>query len=81
MARSGLSFKESAVAGSEQTLLAFPNTWVPFSFQAGEQPTSLQINSSSARLLHSGIRYVGLTSFVAGFNCSIMRPAAFSCWP
>jgi hypothetical protein len=28
MARSGLFFKESAVAGSEQTLLAFPNTWV-----------------------------------------------------
>jgi hypothetical protein len=45
-----------------------------FSFWAGEQPTSLQIDSSSARLLHSGIRNLGLTSFVTGFDSSIMLP-------
>src|ERR1044072_2475968 len=53
-----------------------------FSFRAGEQPTSLQINSSSARLLHSGIRYVGLTSFFTGFDCSIMLNGRLSpAWP
>jgi hypothetical protein len=46
---------------------------ISVSFRAGEQPTSSQIFSSSARLLHSGIPYVGLTSFGSGFDCSIME--------
>ena len=51
-----------------------------FSFRGGEQPTSSLI--SSARLLHSGIRCVGLTSFVTGFDCSIMLTGRLSpAWP
>src|SRR6478672_3834254 len=52
------------------------------SFRAGEQPTSSQRYSSSARLLHSGIPYVGLTSFVTGFDCSLLLNGRLSpAWP
>jgi len=48
-----------------------------FSFPAEEQPTSSQLSSSSARLLHSGIQHVGLASFVFGSTAPLPIPAAF----
>jgi hypothetical protein len=52
-----------------------------FSFPAEEQPTSSELSSSSAQLLHSGIQHVSLASFVFGSTDPLPIPAAFFRWP
>jgi hypothetical protein len=69
-----------------QKLLADVDSGTPFDgcthhlrspFLTGEQLTSLRISSSSARLLHSGVLHVSLTSFVLGTDYAPLKnPAA-----
>jgi len=53
---------------------------ISFSYSAGEQLTSIEISSSTARLLHSGIPHVNPTNFVYGTNgAPLLSPVLFSC--